>query len=89
MAGNFLPARFGHFCAGIGVGAPCYAARMDPEGTTNWAMIVMCFAYSAIGWMALAGVHFYIKRRKQGPQNQQQVAKGYGASWQSNSQSNF
>lgn len=76
------------FC-GLGAVGGCYAAKMDPDGTTNWAMIVMCFAYASIGWLALGCVHFYIKRRKQGPQNQQQVAKGYGTSWQSNSQSNF
>lgn len=62
---------------------------MDPEGTTNWALIVMCFAYAGIGWLALAGVHLYVRRRRKGQQTQQQVAKGYGASWQSNSQSNF
>ncbi|MBE7490155.1 MAG: hypothetical protein HS108_00105 [Planctomycetes bacterium] len=62
---------------------------MDPDGATNWAVIAMCFAYSALGWIALAGVHFYIKRRRKGPQTQQEAAAGYARSWHSNSQSNF
>jgi len=62
---------------------------MDPDGVTNWAMIMMCFAYAGAGWITLAGVHFYVKRRRQAPHTQKDAATGYGKSWQSNSQSNF
>ncbi|MBK9974787.1 MAG: hypothetical protein IPP14_08440 [Planctomycetes bacterium] len=62
---------------------------MDPDGVTNWLVIGMCFGYAGIGWLMIAGAHFWIRRRRRQPAGQQGVATGYGESWRSNSQSNF